>query len=214
MYLLARDEIEGARSAVANDVFSMTITKRCWGAAGAAVGRTTFAVGTDDAGAVRGVVEADGGDEEIALGAEHAAANATTTAAFRATRITQPLFHHPGRKRPRESSGFEYDLVPGRRAPRSTAPSLGRKGSSPTTPDTAADQNLEVSERHASTLLVPDRAEREDRVESGVCIHGYMKLLGLTAQHSRRNAGSAVSDTFRSTRAPNAGRVPGKLRRR
>ena len=88
MYVLARDEIEGARSAVASDVFSMTITKRCWGTAGAAVGRTTFVVGADDAGAVPGVAETDGGDEEIAVGAEHAAISATRTAALRATRIT------------------------------------------------------------------------------------------------------------------------------
>src|SRR5206468_4071166 len=129
-------------------------------------------------------------------------------------RITQPLFHHPGRKRPRESSGFEYDLVPGRRAPGTTAPSLGRKGSSPTTPDTAADQNLEVSERHAHTLLVRERGEREDRVESGLSIHGYLTQLRPTGHHSRHRAGSAVSDPHRSTRAADASRVPGKLRRR
>jgi len=66
----------------------MTITKRCCATAGAAVGRTTFAVGTDDARAVAGVAEADGGDEEVAVGAEHAATSATRAAAFRATRIT------------------------------------------------------------------------------------------------------------------------------
>jgi len=66
----------------------MTITKRCWGTADAAVGRTTFVVGADDAGAVPGVAETDGGDEEIAVGAEHAAISATRTAALRATRIT------------------------------------------------------------------------------------------------------------------------------
>ena len=88
MYVLARDEIEGARRAVASDVFSMTITKRCCGTAGAAVGRTTFAVGADDAGVGAGVGETDGADEEIAVGAEHAATSTTRTAAFRATRIT------------------------------------------------------------------------------------------------------------------------------
>src|SRR5438552_12900092 len=110
--------------------------------------------------------------------------------------------------------GFDHVIVSRGLSLGLSPPSLGRKVRSPTALETPAHQDLEVSKRHASALLFPDRAEREDRVEGGVGIHGYMKLLGLTAQHSRRNADSAVSDTFRSTRAANAGRVPRKLRRR
>ena len=71
-----------------------------------------------------------------------------------------------------EGSGLEHDLVASRRAPGPTTPALGWKGSGPATPHAATDQDLEVSERHASALLLPDRAKREDRIEGGVRIHG------------------------------------------
>src|SRR5436309_1345726 len=72
----------------------------------------------------------------------------------------------------REASGLEHDLVTGRRAPGSTTPTLRRKRRRPATPDAASHQDLEVSERYAAALLLPDRAEREDRIERRIGVHG------------------------------------------
>jgi hypothetical protein len=49
VYFDARDEIDGARSALASEVFSMTMTNTCWLAAlGDAVGMRIFSLGTGD----------------------------------------------------------------------------------------------------------------------------------------------------------------------
>ena len=57
----------------------------------------------------------------------------------------------------------------GRRAPRSTAPALRRQGRRTATAHATSHQDLEIGERHASTLLLPDGAEREDRIAFRYC---------------------------------------------
>jgi hypothetical protein len=66
-------------------------------------------------------------------------------------------------------------------------------------------KDLEVSERYSAALLPPDRAERENRIERRIGVHGYM----------RRAIGARdVSGSFLSTRDDNARVVPAHLRRR
>jgi len=65
----------------------MTITKRCCGVAGEAVGTRSFVLGADDAGAVAGGAETDGVDGEVAAGAEQATTSAATIDAWRRSRI-------------------------------------------------------------------------------------------------------------------------------
>ena len=72
---------------------------------------------------------------------------------------------------PIEALRLEDDLMTCRRAPGSTTPPFGWKGRRPATAHTATHQDLEIRERHATALLLPDRAKREDRVKRVVGVH-------------------------------------------
>lgn len=100
--------------------------------------------------------------------------------------------------------GLEHDLVASRGAPWSTTPAFGRKRRGAATAYAATHQDLEIGEGHAASLLLPDRAEGEDRVERVIAVHTYVV---------RRAVGRDVSATSRSMRWDNARAVPEDLRR-
>lgn len=58
-----------------------------------------------------------------------------------------------------------------RRAPGPATPTFGWKRSGATAAHAATDEDLEIGERHAAALLLPDRAKREDRIERVVAVH-------------------------------------------
>ena len=69
-------------------------------------------------------------------------------------------------------SGLEHDLVTGCRAPGAATPAFRRKSRGAATAHAAMDEDLEIGERDAASLLFPDRAKGEDRVERAVAVHG------------------------------------------
>jgi hypothetical protein len=88
-YFDARDEIEGARSAFANEVFSMTMTNTCWlAASGEAVGTRIFSLGAGSDGTVLGPAEGvNDAVGVVAAGEAHATTSAIAIVSQRRPRI-------------------------------------------------------------------------------------------------------------------------------
>lgn len=67
---------------------------------------------------------------------------------------------------------LEHDLVASCGTPGPATPPLGWKRGGTATAHAPTNEDLEIGECHATALLRPDRAKREDRVERIVAVHG------------------------------------------
>src|SRR2546425_3911228 len=109
------------------------------------------------------------------------------------------------------SDRLEHPLVARQRSPGTDAPAFRGEGRAPATADAAANLDLEIGERDAAELRLPDGTKREDRVERRVAVHTYITPRLRAAVCAPANGGCDVSNRFRSTSFFKARVMPGEV---